>query len=286
MAGRTKIKIANHFVEVEPILLPFGAAGSPQPVLLGADALSDFVLNLDFAQARLRLMHSDGFTAPSGFIRVSDRMPRSNKPLKGPPSNIDLELEGHPVKASLDLGSALPLHVSKSIADRYHLLDGRRTSIALSGSLGGFTTSPLATCKTALLAGQRFAEVPFEVFDAPGEEVVIGLNLVNRFGCLLNSQDQMLYINPISDRLEKSFPKDRTGLAVTASNLVLKVLFVAPGSPAYKAGWKPDDEIASIDGTPAAFIKGRAWKDGPVGTIRHLILNNGSERDLTLADYF
>jgi predicted metalloprotease with PDZ domain len=86
------------------------------------------------------------------------------------------------------------------------------------------------------------------------------------------------------------FLKNRAGVIALPAGDKLKVLMVAPGSPAEKSGWKEGMEIAAVDGhkIDAGYRKSTwsHWATQPAGTRVALRLTDGSTKELVLADYF
>jgi hypothetical protein len=94
----------------------------------------------------------------------------------------------------------------------------------------------------------------------------------------------------VPNKLAQPFVKDRSGLAGLPSVDRLKVLFVAPGSPAEKGGWKEGAEVIAVDGHKIdAKYSGSElshWSKQPPGTVVTLTLADGKTRQLILADYY
>jgi len=90
--------------------------------------------------------------------------------------------------------------------------------------------------------------------------------------------------------INKPFDKDRSGLVAQTGKNALKILMVAPGSPAERAGWKQGEELIAIDGHAIdAAYEGSPlarWGRQPAGTVVKLTKGDHSVHDLTLADYF
>lgn len=70
----------------------------------------------------------------------------------------------------------------------------------------------------------------------------------------------------------------------------MKVLLVATGSPAAKAGWKNNEEISAVNGEKIGSDFGKSkeahWSSEPAGTVVTLTMPDGTARKLTLADYY
>jgi S1-C subfamily serine protease len=66
---------------------------------------------------------------------------------------------------------------------------------------------------------------------------------------------------------------------------VLRILYVARGGPAEKAGFKAGEVVTAIDGQPAAAANA-ALTGAPAGRVVDFTLAGGAHRRLTLADYY
>jgi predicted metalloprotease with PDZ domain len=95
---------------------------------------------------------------------------------------------------------------------------------------------------------------------------------------------------PDASAISLPFAKDRSGLIAPPEKGRLKVLLVAPGSPADLAGWKAGNEIIAVDGhsIDAAFSASPVarWNQQPAGTVVSLTRSDHSTHELNLADYY
>jgi C-terminal processing protease CtpA/Prc len=69
----------------------------------------------------------------------------------------------------------------------------------------------------------------------------------------------------------------------------LEVVFVAPGSPAARGGWRAGQRIRAIDGhaiRPDYAATQQQWLYGPAGAKVVLTDSKGAHRSLTLAEYY
>jgi predicted metalloprotease with PDZ domain len=80
-------------------------------------------------------------------------------------------------------------------------------------------------------------------------------------------------------------PKDRTGLNGYLTGGALKILHVARGGPAERAGFKAGEMVVAIDGETAVTANARLAGAQPGRTL-DFTLADGSHRRLTLADYY
>jgi C-terminal processing protease CtpA/Prc len=86
----------------------------------------------------------------------------------------------------------------------------------------------------------------------------------------------------------RPFCKERVGLQVDYRQTYLDVVFVAPGSPADKAGWHVGDRITAIDAKPIGADYHSAlpdWWCGEPGSSLVLSDDRGAARRLVFADF-
>lgn len=200
--------------------------------------------------------------------------------------------------ADFDLGnSSSALIVYASYRDRLHLLDGRKHSLGITGGVGGAMKPKLATLGSITIGGVQIDNVPAEFPDAAdnafnSDRTIgdIGLQVLSRFRLLTDYADNALWLIPDKEALARPFQRNRAGLITHLVGDRLKILMVAPGSPAELAGWKESDEIIAIDGTKIGpnfrSTELSHWAQQPAGTTVTLQLANSSVRKITLADYY
>lgn len=267
------------------------AIGKPLPLILGKEAINPLVIDIDFQHHRIAFHDPDQFSSPDGAVRV---------PLgrHGGKRTVAVSVEGRPaVPFDFDLGAEEPLQVYSSYRDGEHLLDGRPESLTLSGGVGGIIKVKVATLKSIAVAGIPMTAVPSEFPDAADNAMNsdqtagnLGLPIFSRFRLITDYPHNALWLIPDTSALAQPFGKNRSGLLGFPAVDRMKVLFVAPGSPAEKAGWKEGSEIIAVDGHRidadfAASVQSH-WSQQPAGTVVTLTLADGTTRQLILADYY
>ena len=265
--------------------------GRPMPFILGKEAFNEFIIDIDFAHHRIAFQDPAAFSAPSGAVRVALGRHEDRR-------SVPLSVEGRsPVSFDFDLGNNGGLIVYSAYRDAVHLLDGRPQSLGLSAGVGGLIKSKIATLKSISIAGIEIAAVPTEFPDAADNAVNsdrtagnVGLLVFSRFRLLTDYPHDALWLIPNADHLHDPFLKDRSGLASMPAKDRLKVLMVAPGSPAEHAGFKEGAEILAVNGKQIdAGYSGSElshWAHQAPGTIVNLTLADGSVQQLTLQDYY
>jgi hypothetical protein len=266
-------------------------AGHPMPFILGKEVFNELIIDIDFAHRRIAFRDPAAFSAPPGAVRVALGRHKDRR-------SIPVSVEGRPaVSFDFDLGNNGALIVYPAYRDEVHLLDGRPQSLGLSAGVGGLIKSKLATLRSIAVAGIEIAAVPTEFPDAADNAVNsdrtagnIGLTVFSRFRLLTDYPHDALWLIPDAERLRDPFVRDRSGLAAMPAKDRLKVLMVAPGSPAERAGLKDGAEILAVDGkqidTGYSGSELSQWAHQAPGTIVKLTLADGSIQQLTLQDYY
>jgi hypothetical protein len=266
-------------------------SGHPMPFILGKEVFNELIIDIDFAHHRIAFRDPTAFSAPPGAVRIALGRHRDRR-------SIPVSVEGRAaVSFDFDLGNNGALIVYSAYRDQVDLLAGRRQSLGLSAGVGGLIKSKVATLKSISLAGIDIAAVPAEFPDAADNEVNsdrtagnIGLAVFSRFRLLTDYPHDALWLIPNPEHLHDPFVKDRSGLAALPATDRLKVLMVAPGSPAERAGFKEGAEILAINGKPIdAGYSGSdlsQWAHQAPGTAVKLTLADGSTQQLILQDYF
>lgn len=153
-----------------------------------------------------------------------------------------------------------------------------------------------ATLRSVRVAGYELLDVPttFQTTDVKGafdtkrQEGNLGAGILSRFRVIFDYSRTCTWLEP-GPGIGEPFAKDKTGLTVEWSDNALVVVFVAPGSPAAKAGWTTGTRIATLDGRPAGPDSWKAfttWSKAREGTQARFTLEDGAERTLELQAYF
>ena len=268
-----------------------GQLGHALPLILGKEVFNQLILDIDFPHRRIAFSEPARFATPPGAVRVPLARHGDNR-------SVPVSVEGRlPVAFDFDLGSNSPLIVYSSYRDSTHLLDGRRQSLGLSAGVGGMIKPRCATLSYITLAGTRLASVPADFPDAAEGTLNsdrtagnIGLPVFSRFRLISDYPHDQLWLVGDAKALAEPFLKNRAGLLTLPAGDRLKVLMVAPGSPAARAGWKEGTEIVAVNGQKIGDGYRNSvlshWATQAAGTRVALSVVDGSTRELILADYF
>lgn len=266
-------------------------SGEPVPLLLGDEAFAELAVDIDFARHRLRFDRPDKAEIPAGAVELPVRRNNGN-------DTIPVSIEDHPpAQCVVDLGSSDTIELFPDYVRAEKLLEGRATSQSLFGGIGGIQTQTDAILRKVSLGGVTLSDVPAAFLpqrvratyssDVQGG---LGVELLHDFQLLFDYPHHRLFLAPDPQAVAQPFPRNRLGVSWLPEERGIKILLVASGSPAAKAGLKAGDVIAKIDGKPATGAQDAgsrlALKQGAAGTKIAFTLTGGEVRTVTLADYY
>ena len=265
--------------------------GRPLPMILGKEVFNQLVVDIDFPNRRIAFQARAGFEPPAGAVRVPLGRHGENR-------TVPLAIEQRPaVDFDFDLGSNSPLIIYPYYRDSTQLLAGRRQSRELSSGVGGLFRPVCATLQSITIAGLRLEDVPAD-FPDPANSALnsdrmggnVGLPVFSRFRLITDYAQDAIWLAADPGSKPPPFPRNRAGIIALPAGDRLKILMVAPGSPAEHDGWKEGMEIVAIDGhkIDAAYRNSAMsrWATQPAGTRVTLTLADESRKVITLADYF
>ena len=224
--------------------------------ILGHDFVSRFVTKIDYA-ARTLSFYLPGKFNYAGEGRIIDA-PLRNK-IFSVPAAVDVKYSG---KWTLDLG-AFDVSFHYPFADENNLLNLKGVD-RLSADLGGQHRERTVQFKSIELGGFK---VLYPLINIPldkgkgsniSKEIIgnIGNSLLRHFTVYLDYKRQQVILEKGKD-FERKFPADKSGLLIGKTDDGFpEIVFVAPGTPADKAGFLNGDIIRRINGTDAGSLGG------------------------------
>jgi hypothetical protein len=268
-----------------------GQLGHAMPMILGKEIFNELIVDLDFPNRRIAFHDPGHFAVPAGAVRVALGRHGENR-------TVPVSIEGRePIDFDFDLGNNSPVIIYPHYRDSARLLAQRRQSRSLSAGVGGIFSPACATLASITIGGLGLADVPAD-FPEPADSALnsdrsggnIGLPVFSRFRLVTDYARDAIWLVRDGNAAARPFPRNRAGLIATAVGDRLRVLLVAPGSPAEQDGWKQGAEIVAVDGHPidAGYRASpqSQWTTQAAGTRVALTLADGSTRTLVLADYF
>jgi predicted aspartyl protease len=263
--------------------------GRPLPIILGREAFTAAIVDIDFPARRIAFHDPAAFHAPPGAIRL---------PLTDTPDRLHelpMSVEGGAAEpTNFDLGSSTPVYVSRDYADRHRFLQTHATVETLAGGYGGSSVHDATMLKSIRLGEVELTNVPALVnrsaVESPTRGFNVGMPVLSRFRLMIDFGHGGLFLIPNAAALAQPFAKDRTGMTTRLAGDHLDIAFVTPGGPAAQAGWKVGEKITAVDGEPIGpkFYTGAhaQWQMAPAGATVEVTLDGGAKRRLTLKDYY
>jgi len=260
------------------------AVQRPVQVILGRDVFDEAVVEIDFQTQTMAFLPRDTFqpaaAAPVPLSRSGDLR------------SLPMVIAGAPTEAILDLGNAGGLLIDRDFADSRGLLAGRRVSTQLSVGADGAQEGALVSLDGVEVGGLSLDGVPTVAAAelASHAPANVGLAVLSRFHLTIDFAGDRIWLKPYPGATEAPFRKNRSGLGLAPDQGRLRVTHVGAGSPAEAAGWRVGEAIVAIDGQPIAadYIAGpqSRWNTAPAGSVVTLSMADGSQRRLTLGDYY
>ncbi len=292
VAGPIALSVGNLVLRVPSVavvdMTAIRQAGGIFDLVLGRPIFEAGVVSISYPSSRLAIESKSRFKAPDHSVSVA-LLPTSSGLRR-----VEISIEGHPPAwGVLDLGNDSALSISEAYAAHGGFLTGRPVSTWIAAGVDGITTYKVASVTEISLAGVQFRHVPFDAVSQwllPETPVNIGAPILSRFSSisLYYSSDRM-WLGVDGVAVSAPFDRNRSGIAAAVVGEAVKILHVAPGSPADIAHFRSGEVISKIDGMSAVQIYGgarRYWGDGPAGTSVKLTMADGSTRTIVLSDYY
>lgn len=213
-------------------------------VVVGAAALSQFAVQIDWSHDRLRLLAGGRIAGtpyePHGAVRVPLHLAEDGTPV------IRASLDGRNMAFAVDTGSEETFLQSRSQVKRLHPSgELRYTRVRGRDSRRLLRLNHLTVGR----AVWRRPVVFDDSRDDPGETSTLGTRFLQRFDLVVDSPGHTLYLTPRPGWQDATESWMGTGLVLDDSQrgrLLITELIV--GSPAASAGLRPGDEIVEIGG--------------------------------------
>lgn len=170
--------------------------------LLGGQFLAEYVVEFDFAQRRMRLLHRKRYEVPERTEAPDELVlplsMRSNRP------GVKLEIEGKPTLLLLDSGAPPPVVLSGKVAEAVGMDPTRGPAFESRGVLGS-TMAELRWIKSLAIGRFTFTGVPAVVHpkgfynQAMQNDSLIGYELLSMFTVRLDYPRRRLWLKQRPD---------------------------------------------------------------------------------------
>lgn len=219
--------------------------------LLGGTFLGEYVLDLDFANRRVRFIDADKWQVPKSVDAPNEAV----LPLRvvGNRPFVDVSVEGKEVDVLLDTGAPFGVDLSGHSAKRAGFEKEPIAKLATGGVLG-----PI---ESYLVEAEKVALGPFEFGPAPvvyspkgaynmggSSDSLIGYELLSHFHVRIDYRHKRLWLRRENDAALGWFGQDwgsvrRVGVLAVVDDAGVRVQGVLPDSKAAKLGVRPGDVI-------------------------------------------
>jgi len=233
-------------------------SGRPTAVVLGAEVFMQSVVDIDYANRRL------AFRDAAKFRYDGPGSATDLRPLKSGRHAIKASIEeGSGAWFLIDTGSGSSLSVYPALAKDQRLLENRAPlSEWISLGIGGIIRETTASIASLSLAGFELEDVPVSIPGDPGGllkdspfDGVLGNEILSRFRVIFDFGRDRAFLELAPEQQAVVFTRNMVGLAAQPTGTGLLVIFVAPGSPALAAGWRPGMTVGSVNGVAGTDVE-------------------------------
>jgi hypothetical protein len=263
--------------------------GVAMPGMVGYETFRRFVTRVDYDNQTITLIKQDSFDARDAGVAVPIRF--DGNTIEAPAT-----YDGVPGTFTIDTGARTGLQLNAPfVASHAQFAKYQSASEAVTGwGVGGPTRSHVILGDGLVLGGQTIAKpVVLLSTDTKGDEASntisgnIGGGVLKRFIVTLDYEHNTMYLKPVTAAVTDLDTFDRSGLWINQSDTGYKVVDVTKGTPADEAGFKADDEIVAVDGTPANTIplyemRSRLRNEAPGTAVKFTVKRGGETKDVTV----
>lgn len=237
--------------------------GMPVHGLIGYEFFSSFIVRINFILSNLTIYRpSTAYIPRKGYripLIIEDRKPYLTSEVvltSGEKIAAKLILDtgaGHPL--SLETNNGVPFEVPKvNIAGNL--------GIGLTGPISGYISRVASlklgkyTLNNVITAFPDYEDVGSKVYSV-SRNGNMGISVLKRFNVVFDYNGSSLYVKPISV-LNEPFEHDMSGMELTSAGEKYERLLISrvePGSSAFDAGLRKDDEILTINFKPVSEMK-------------------------------
>lgn len=231
--------------------------------IIGYELFSNYVVNIDYDEQILRIIHPDIFRKPRhGYrdisITVEDTKPYINTRM------LQKNKNPQPLKLLIDTGASQALLLEKSSDPDIYIPD-KNIYTSLGRGLSGEVTGHIARVNYFSVSDFCFKEVVtsfpddinYNTYSLETERNgTLGGDILSRFNVYLDYQNEVMYLRK-GHRYSKDFDFDMSGLTIKTSywHPYFEVAHVREGSAGALAGIKVGDMLIKVNGMKTSMVQ-------------------------------
>ena len=262
--------------------------------IIGSELFFRYVVEVDYEAKELTIhdpdtyrYEGDGTTFDLTFATPGERLPFVKAALVNGERRLDTEVlvdSGGQTMGTVGLSSR---------QDWNRLLSDEQAVVEVLGATGlsdeveGTTHDAFATVMSSLSIGEFELAQPLVAFSPGGPSIpLIGATVLHRFTAIFDYSRKQLILEP-NGAFDAPFGSDQSGLTLVNSGSPddgLRILFVAPGTPADEIGLTTRDVILEIDGQAVDEVGLNEVRSmlSQSGVFRLLVQRGGEEKEVAL----
>lgn len=261
--------------------------------LLGGDFLEPYVVELDFANRRVRFLDAGRYQVPETVTAADEVVVPLRIVAKRP--HAQLSKDGRTADVILDTGAPPTALLSGAAAERLSLGAPILTGLVAAGVLGA-TPMDLVESDGLLLGHEPLGPMPVEVaprgfFNQGGaDDSLVGYDVLSRYLVRIDYPRARLWLKrrPDAERTLYGVPFEKAreaGLVAEPAKEGLRVLSVFPESPASRLGLLPGDVVPRPpDGAARGYEKALLEQVRSGGPLQVLRPADGAATEVTLPE--
>jgi hypothetical protein len=217
--------------------------------IIGYSFFSRYIVKIDYDSSQMYVFTKGNIKYPKGGHMLKPAL--INLPVQGATLRDSRQLDA---RFYFDTGAGLCLLLNADfIRDSSILNTDKKPLPTQAQGMGGKANMEITTMKDLKLGPYHFKNIPVYIFEDefnvtsyPYLAGLIGNDVLRRFNLILNYEKKILYLTPNS-HFRDPFDYSYTGLGLYWIDGEIHVGDVMKGSPAEKAGFKPDDVVIAIN---------------------------------------
>ena len=281
MVSPVDVKLGDHIRTSQPLMVISLNSMAPDAkdrvgLTLGMDVLHDMVMEIDFDRSVIEFSPADTFTDFPTTAPMKLQWSRGGRTLSGAITG------SKSIRVHFDTGNPGSVNMGEYVARS--ALKGQKSSQFLVTGVDGSHPHRSSNLPSLTMAGVTFKNVPAAVApDRRDETIGIGLDVMKRFNLVLDFTRDRIWMTSNS-KVGEAFRKDRSGIGTYSNTWPKRVTYVAPGSPAYRGGFKAGEVIDHVLDDGGARLE--EMDDLAEGQRLTIMMSDGVRRELVAQAYY